>query len=103
MHQDSATALDPIKKESHFLDGADSKTCSKRLCSSMLKCDVSLYKGWDLGLINDGDFARLCMCQRACTVPMLGLVLCWPASFFSCVLAVVIFRLNIGSSLVEPL
>ncbi|TNN80980.1 hypothetical protein EYF80_008636 [Liparis tanakae] len=31
---------------------------------------------------------------------MLGRVLCWPASFFSWVLAVVIFRLNIGSSLV---
>lgn len=34
---------------------------------------------------------------------MLGRVLCWPASFFSCVLAVVIFRLNMGSSRVDPL
>lgn len=40
---------------------------------------------------------------RAPPVPMLGRVLCWPASFFSWVLAVVSFRLNMGSNLVEPL
>ena len=36
-------------------------------------------------------------------LPMLGLVLCWPASFFSWVLAEVSLRLNMGSSRVEPL
>lgn len=55
------------------------------------------------GRINKSDLACLFICASACKVPMLGRVLCWPASFFSCVLAVVIFRLNIGSSLVEPL